>query len=93
MTRNLTEQLLESRMTVVSVDPSRGKVVVKGSDDVCSDLSCSGATVVAREETERPDLSLLLPGDLIKVQPGRDGQPEKIVVLRNAWQETESPEI
>lgn len=92
MARNLTEQLLESRMTVVSVDPSRGKVVVRGSDDVCSDLSCSGATVVAREETERPDLSLLLPGDLIKVQPGRDGHAEKIVVLRHAWQETESPE-
>ena len=92
MARSLTDQVLETRMSVVSVDTSTGKVVVKGSDDRCSDLSCSGATLVACEETERPDLSLLLPGDLVKVETGRDGHAEKIVVLRRAWQETESPE-
>ncbi len=92
MARSLTDQVLETRMSVVSVDTSTGKVIVRGSDDTCRDLSCSGATVVATEETEKPDLGLLLPGDVIKVQAGRDGSPEKIVVLRRAWQETESPE-
>lgn len=92
MARGLTDQVLESRMTVVSVDPQHGRLVLKGSDDACTDLACSGATLVATEEAERPDLALLLPGDLVKVHAGKDGRPEKIVVLRHAWQETESPE-
>ena len=79
------------RDTVLNVDPSARRVLsVTGTGQVrVSDVSKS-ATVVT-EETQGANLSLLKPGDVIRVEAPR-GQIQRIVVLRRGGQELESPE-
>ena len=43
------------------------------------------------EDESRADLGLINPGDIIKVESNA-GRPEKIVVVRRAWEEHTSPE-
>ncbi len=88
--KGFTEALQESRVMVVGVNGSQ--VVLKGSDDVCSTLSCHEQTVVAAEEGESHDLRQLLPGDIVKVE-STAGRPERIVVLRRVWEELTSQEM
>ncbi len=89
-----TEALQKSRAMIVGVNGSQ--VILKGDDDVCSTLSCHEETRVVTEEGESRDLGQLLPGDIVKVETGEHGgqsAPSKIVVLRRAWREIESPEF
>jgi hypothetical protein len=92
MTPNLTEWLQQSRLTVVLVDKKEGRLRVRGAGDACSELSCQDRTLVVTDEGATGDLEALNPGDIIKVESVA-GRPEKIVVLRRAWEEWASPEL
>ncbi|HEV8640302.1 MAG TPA: hypothetical protein VGV13_04310 [Methylomirabilota bacterium] len=91
MTQSLTERLQQTRLTVVDVDASKGRLRVRGAADVCTELSCSEQTVVLSDEG-KSGLEALNPGDIVKVEPA-GGRPEKIVVVRRVWEEIASPEI
>jgi hypothetical protein len=92
MAQSLTDWLQEHRLLVVEVDRERGRVRVRGAQDACSDLSCRVETVVVTDEGVTADLAALNPGDIVKVEAGA-GYPERIVVLRRAWEEWASPEL
>jgi hypothetical protein len=92
MAQNLSELIQQSRMVVVEVDKSRGRLRVRGAADACTDLSCSEQALVVTDERAEADLDLLNPGDIVKIEPGV-GSVERIVVVRRAWEEIASPEI
>ena len=46
MTQGFTDSLRQNRMIVVAVDHESGHVRVKEASDVCTDLTCSGETLV-----------------------------------------------
>jgi hypothetical protein len=91
MTQGFTDSLLQHRLIVVAVDKAGGRVRVKNADDACSELSCSGGTEVCCDEGTSADLESLNPGDVVKLE-GPAGRPERIVVVRRAWDEITSPE-
>jgi len=92
MTQSLTEQIQRSRLVVVEVKGAEGRLRVRGEADVCTELSCSAETLVVTDEDTKAGLDTLHPGDIIKVEPA-DGRPDRIVVLRRAWDEIASPEV
>jgi hypothetical protein len=92
MTQSLTDWLQRSRLVVVEVNPQEGRLRVRGAEDACTELSCQDRTVVVTDEGSTHDLDTLNPGDIIKVESAA-GRPEKIVVLRRAWEEWSSPEL
>jgi hypothetical protein len=91
MTHSVTEALQQQRVIVVEVDSDRGHVRVKGETDACMNLVCSGQTLVCCDEGTSPDLTALNPGDIVKLE-GPEGRPDRIVVVRRAWDELTSPE-
>ena len=90
MGQSLTDLIQKSRLTVIEVDKGGGRLRVRDDSEMCTDLTCQGTLVVTEEES-RADLGLISPGDIIKVESNA-GRPEKIVVLRRAWEEHTSPE-
>jgi hypothetical protein len=92
MTQSLTDWLQMSRLLVVGVDASTGALRVRGAADACTELSCSEHTLVVTDDGAAPGLTRLHPGDIIKIEPTL-ARPEKIVVVRRAWEELASPEI
>ena len=92
MVQSLSELIQESRLMIVEVDKSRGRVRVRGAADACTDLSCSEQALVVTDEGTKADLDLLNPGDIVKIEPAT-GPAEKIVVVRRVWEEIASPEI
>ena len=92
MTQSLTEQIQRSRLVVVEVKGAEGRLRVRGEADVCTELSCSAKTLVVTDEDTKAGLDTLHPGDIIKVEPA-GGRPDRIVVLRRAWDELASPEV
>jgi hypothetical protein len=92
MTQSLTDWLQRSRLTVVEVNRAEGRVRVRGAEDACTELACREQILVVSDEGEARDLSALNPGDIIKVEPTA-GHPERIIVLRRAWEEWASPEL
>ena len=92
MVPSLSELIQQSRLMVVAVDKTRGRLRVKGASDACTDLSCAEQALVVTDEGARADLDLLNPGDIVKIEPAA-GPAEKIVVVRRAWEEIASPEI
>ena len=90
MAQSLTDLIQKSRLTVVEVDKKAGRLRVRDDSEMCTDLICQGSLVVTEEES-RADLDLINPGDIIKVE-SKAGRPEKIVVVRRAWNEFGSPE-
>jgi len=91
MTESVTDALQRHRVIVVAVDAPSGRVRIKGETDQCSDLSCTGETMVCCDEGTGTDLGALNPGDVVKLE-GPEGRPERIVVVRRAWDELTSPE-
>jgi hypothetical protein len=77
---------------VISVDPDRRHLRVRGAEDECSELSCSRDTVVVTDEETTGTLDALNPGDIVKVESSGTG-PTRIVVLRRVWEEYASPEL
>jgi hypothetical protein len=91
MTQSLTEQIQRSRLVVVDVRHAEGWLRVRGEADLCTELSCPAHTLVVTDEATRAGLEALNPGDIIRVEPA-GGRPERIIVLRRAWDELASPE-
>jgi hypothetical protein len=52
MAQSFTDSLRENRMIVVAVDRQSGRVRVKGASEACTDLTCSGETLVVSDEGE-----------------------------------------
>jgi len=92
MTQSLTDHIQTSRFVVVDVKHAEGRLRVRGEADVCTELACSAHILVVTDEDTKAGLDALNPGDIIKVEPA-DGRPERIVVLRRAWDELASPEV
>jgi hypothetical protein len=92
MAQSLTDWLQQSRFLVVEVDKGQGRVRVRGAEDRCSELSCQERTLVVTEEGTTTDLDTLNPGDIIKVDSPA-GRPERLIVVRRAWEEWASPEL
>jgi len=93
MTQSLTDWLQQSRLVIVSVDPSRRRVRVKSAADACTDLSCSESTIVVSDENGAGGLDGLNAGDIVKLDGGTADQPARIVVVRRVWEELTSPEF
>jgi hypothetical protein len=91
MAHTLTEWLQQSRLVVVQVDTSAGKLRVRGEADACTELSCADHTIVVSDEGAG-GLETLNPGDIIKVEPTVE-RPERVIVVRRVWEEIASPEI
>ena len=91
MASSLTERIQESRLTVVEVDPSHGRIRVRARADQCTDLTCSERTVVITDEGTT-GLAALNPGDIVKVESA-DERLARIVVVRRVWEEIASPEL
>jgi hypothetical protein len=87
-----TAWLQASRLVVVSVDPARRHLRLRGAQDECSDMSCAQDTVVVADEETTSALDALGPGDIVKIESPTAGQT-RIVVLRRAWEEYASPEL
>jgi xanthine dehydrogenase iron-sulfur cluster and FAD-binding subunit A len=77
---------------VVSVDPARRELRVRGTQDACSELHCGQDTVVVADDQLDGSLSSLNPGDIVKVDSSDPGTT-RIVVLRRVWEEYASPEL
>jgi len=91
MALSLTEWLQHSRLIVVGVDPATRNIRVKNESNACTDLTCGERTLVVSEEGVGPDLGVLNPGDIVRVEESA-GRAERIVVVRRVWDELTSPE-
>lgn len=91
MAQSFTDSLQQNRLIVVAVDQASGRVRVKSAAEACTDLSCSPETLVVSDEGSSTDLHTLNPGDIVKLE-GKTGAPQRIVVVRRAWDELTSPE-
>jgi hypothetical protein len=89
--KNLTAAIQTGRMTVLKVNREANQIVSLSSEGRVRVTTVSNKAVVVTEDKKAADLALLNAGDLIQVEP-RDGQIQRILVLRRAWQETTSPE-
>jgi hypothetical protein len=89
--KNLTAAIQAGRMTVLKVNREANQIVSLNSEGRVRVTGVSNNIMVVTEDKKGADLALLNPGDIIQVEP-RDGQIQRIVVLRRAWQETTSPE-
>ena len=92
MAESLTEHIQNSRLVVVEVRHAEGRLRVRGEADVCTEVSCSAETLVVTDEDTEASLDTLHPGDIIKIEPA-GASPDRIVVLRRAWDELASPEV
>src|SRR3989449_11012992 len=92
MTQSLTEHIQSSRLVVVEVKRAEGRLRVRGEADVCAELSCSEETLVVTDEDAKAGLDTLHPGDIIKIEPA-GGRPDRIVLLRRAWDGPARPEV
>ena len=88
---NLAGVIQTGRMTVLEVNKEARQIVSLNSVGRVRVAEVSNKAMVVTEDKKAADLALLNAGDLIQVEP-RDGQIQRIVVLRRAWQETASPE-
>lgn len=95
MSQSLTDWLQTSRMVVVAVDKDRGTLRVRADGGGCHDLSCRETTVVVDDGGGPGGLQALNPGDIIKLDPAPESpeHPQRIVVVRRAWDELTSPEF
>jgi hypothetical protein len=89
--KSLTAAIQTGRMTVLKVNREANQIVSLNSEGRVRVTGVSNNTMVVTEDKKAADLALLNPGDLIQLEP-RDGQIQRILVLRRAWQETTSPE-
>jgi hypothetical protein len=89
--KNLTAAVQTGRMTVLTVDRDANQIVSLNSEGEVRVTTVSDKALVVTEDKKAADLALLNAGDIIQVEP-RDGQVQRIRVLRRAWQETTSPE-
>ena len=89
--KNLTAAIQTGRMTVLKVNREANQIVALNSEGRVRVTGVSNKAVVVTEDKKAADLTLLNAGGVIQVEP-RDGQVQRIRVLRHAWHETTSPE-
>ena len=89
--KSLTAAIQTGRLTVLKVNREANQIVSLNSEGRVRVTGVSKNTVVVTEDKKAADLALLNAGDIIQVEP-RDGQVQRIRVLRRAWHETTSPE-
>lgn len=93
MTQSLTDWLQQNRLVVVSVDQATQRVRLKSAADACTDFSCSERTVVVSEDDQNAGLGALNAGDIVRLDGGTPGRPDRIVIVRRVWEELTSPEF
>ena len=93
MTLSLTDWLQQNRLVVVSVDAAAQRVRLKSSADACTDFSCAGQTVIVSEADQNAGLGALNAGDIVRLDGGTPGHPDRIVIVRRVWEELTSPEF
>lgn len=79
------------RLTVLEVNEKDRRLLSLTARGRVLAAEVSNEAVVIAEDRKTGDLSLVKPGDIVRVEPSQ-GQIQKIVVLRTAWQEITSPE-
>ncbi len=82
------------RMTVLQVEKDAGRIYCLEADGRLRlvEFDKDALPQVVADGTARHDLGLLNAGDIIKVER-HDGRPQRIIVLRRAWEEAASPEF
>lgn len=91
MAYSLTDALQHERFTVVEVDRAAGRLRIRASTEVCSDLAC-GDAIVQTDEGQTRDLGAINAGDIVAIEE-RDGQARQIRVVRRVYDEYGSPEF
>lgn len=89
--KNLTAAIQTGRMTVLRVNREAHQIVSLNNEGRVRVTKVSNKAVVVTEDKKAADLAFLNAGDLIQVEL-RNGQIQRILVLRRAWQEMASPE-
>jgi hypothetical protein len=89
--QDLTAAIQTGRMTVVDVNREAQRLVCMNSQGRVSEHRVTNGAKVVTENKTASDLALLNTGDVIRAEL-RAGRIQKIVVLRQAWHETASPE-
>ncbi len=90
---SLTDRLQARRMTVLEVKKEAGQIYcLEASGLRVVEFKNGAVPLVITDSGQQADLSLLHPGDLIKVER-KDGRAQKIVILRHPWDEIASPEL
>lgn len=90
----LTDAIQMGRLTVLQVNPAAGRIycLEAGGQLRMVEFTKDAVPLIVTDGVRRADLSLLIAGDVIKVQRGADGRAQTIVVLRHASDEIASPE-
>jgi hypothetical protein len=91
MAQTVTDWLYESRLTVVAVDTVARRIRLKGTADVCTDVTCSSEAEVVADDVQG-GLDALCPGDIVRIE-STAGAAERIRVVRRVWDEFSSPEF
>jgi hypothetical protein len=89
--QDLTAAIQTGRMTVVDVNKEGRRIVWMNSQGRVYEHRVTNGVKVVTEDKAASDLALLNTGDVIRAEL-RAGRIQKIVVLRQAWHETTSPE-
>ena len=91
--QSLTDFLQVGRMTVLEVKKDAGQIFCLEADGRIRvvEFNKEAAPLIVTDKEQRADLRLLRAGDLIRVER-KDGQAQKITVLRRGSDEVTSPE-
>jgi len=91
---SLTDSIQMGRLTVLQVDPAAGRIycLEAGGQLRVVEFTKDAVPLIVTDGGRRADLSLLIAGDVIKVEREADGRAHTIVVLRHASDEIGSPE-
>lgn len=92
--QSLADLLQVHRMTVLEVKKEAGQIYyldANGSKKVVEFANGAETPLVVTDTTRKADLSLLRPGDLVKVEM-KNGLAHRIIVLRRGADEIASPE-
>ncbi|HKW91528.1 MAG TPA: hypothetical protein VJX92_06480 [Methylomirabilota bacterium] len=89
--RKMTDSVQKGRLTVLEVDGQARRLVSLNAAGRVVVGEVEDKAVVVTDDRKGADLTLLKPGDVIRVEPG-GGPVQKIVVLRHGWDEVSSPE-
>jgi len=88
---HLTMSVQNGRVTVLTMDESAGRLRSMSGAGHVTESQIGSPTVLVTEDRQTTDLAQLRAGDIIRVEP-TDGTIQRIVLLRHAWQQLESPE-
>jgi hypothetical protein len=89
--QDLTGSIQTSRMTIVGINRETRRIVCMNSLGRVSEHRVTNEARVVTDDKTATDLALLNTGDVIRAEL-RAGRIHKIIVLRQGWHETASPE-